>query len=79
MYYRLFIVTVSLIFLPHLMFAMINAFYDSANSELSIINVIISSLMLIILILFVIKLFKETMKLPISDHQISAEIHEEKE
>lgn len=76
MYYRLFIVTASLIFLPHLMFAMINAFHDSAHSELNIINVIISCLLLILLVLFVIKLFKESMKLPISNDQISAEIHE---
>ena len=63
MYYRLFLMTFQLFLLPNFFFAAINAFHDSAVNKISAINIVIACFMMALLVLFTLKLGKETMKL----------------
>lgn len=64
MYYRLFILTLSLMPLPHCLFAAFNAFSDAGKNGANAPNIVIACILLIAFIAFAAKLVYETRKIP---------------
>ena len=63
MYYRLFLLSVQLIVLPHWFFVPINAFYYAGRNQGDAANIVIACLLLVWLIIFTIFLIFEAQKL----------------